>query len=455
MSKPYEQSGPIDLHTPVRFADPLPDAVDVVIIGGGIIGISSALYLADEGYSVALIEKGRMACEQSSRNWGWIRQHGRDEAELPIMIEANRLWGELDAQTKSATGFKRQGIMYLASSEAQMAKREKWLDVAKQHQLDTRALSASEVAALIQQGEGAHKWVGATYTPSDARAEPWQAVPALAALAQDKGVSVIENCAARALDVQAGSVKGVITEHGTIRCEQVVLAAGAWSSLFLQNHDVAIPQLSVRSTVSRTAPMAEVFGGNAADETMAFRRREDGSYTISISNLHDLYIGPDSFRHLIKWLPVAKEHWHDTKLRLRAPRNFPDGWTTPRHWHADAVSPFEQNRVLTPKPNQAKASALRDEFAKRFPQLGRPQLTHTWAGMIDAMPDVVPIVDRVPQITGLILATGMSGHGFGIGPGFGRLIAKMAAGKPTGHAMARFRFSRFSDGSKMVPGPAI
>ena len=71
------------------------------------------------------------------------------------------------------------------------------------------------------------------------------------------------------------------------------------------------------------------------------------------------------------------------------------------------------------------------------------------------MPDIVPIVDRVPQIEGSILADGMSGHGFGIGPGFGKIIAKMAVGKPAGHDMARFRFSRFTDGSKMRPGPAI
>ena len=118
-------------------------------------------------------------------------------------------------------------------------------------------------------------------------------------------------------------------------------------------------------------------------------------------------------------------------------------------------SPFERLRVLEPQPNHQKTEELRDEFAKRFPQLGKPELKHTWAGMIDTMPDLVPIVDRVPQLEGVILATGMSGHGFGIGPGFGRIIAKIVAGKPAGHDMHRFRFSRFSDDSKMRPGPAI
>lgn len=449
------QDGPVDLQTPIRFADELPAEVDIVIIGGGVVGVSSALFLADEGFSVALIEKGRIACEQSSRNWGWVRQQGRDPAELPIMMEANRLWGELDAATKGKTGFKRGGAIYLASSQAQLQKREKWLEIAKQHQLDTRVLSAAQVSELIGQGEGAHKWIGATYTPSDGRAEPWQAVPALCELAQEKGVAAIENCAARALEIANGELRGVVTEQGTIRCSQVVLAAGAWSSLFLQRHCVSIPQLSVRSSVSVTGQVPEVLSGNASDETLAFRRRNDGCYTITIRNTHDLFVGPDSFRHILKWAPAISEHWRDTKLRFNAPKGFPDHWSTSRNWAEDAESPFERMRVLSPKPDKSRNEELKTEFAKRFPQLGPPELTHSWAGMIDAMPDVVPIVDRVPQIKGVILATGMSGHGFGIGPGFGRIIAKIAAGKPAGHNIERFRFSRFTDGSKMKPGPAI
>ncbi|KJS08618.1 MAG: hypothetical protein VR78_17730 [Hoeflea sp. BRH_c9] len=68
---------------------------------------------------------------------------------------------------------------------------------------------------------------------------------------------------------------------------------------------------------------------------------------------------------------------------------------------------------------------------------------------------MVPVVDRVPGLDGLIVATGMSGHGFGIGPGFGKAVAHLAAGRPTGHDLSRFRFSRFTDGSRLVPGPAL
>src|SRR5580658_9882883 len=74
----------------------LPARADVVIIGGGIVGVSAALYLAKKGVSVALCEKGRIAGEQSSRNWGWCRTMGRDEAELPLAIESLRLWERMN-----------------------------------------------------------------------------------------------------------------------------------------------------------------------------------------------------------------------------------------------------------------------------------------------------------------------------------------------------------------------
>lgn len=450
-------TGPVQLTTPIRFSDKLPEAVDVVVIGGGVIGMFSALYMNRAGLKVAVLEKGRVACEQSSRNWGWIRQTARDRAELPIMMEANRLWGDADKETKGKTGFKRGGLCYLASSEKKLERRETWLDIARECQLDCRMLSKAEVDDLVKRGNNpdAHQWLGGLYTPNDARAEPWQAIPAIAELAQSEGVTIIENCAVRMMDIAAGNIKGVITEQGIIACEQVVLAAGAWSSLFAKRHGINMPQLSVRSTVCATVPVPEVYAGNVADETLAFRRREDGGYSLAGGGLHDLYIGPDAFRHFFKYLPVMKEHLPETSFKFSAPKGFPDAWGTSRNWGADEVSPFEEMRVLNPEPKKAQIEDIRKNFAKRFPDIGKPEIKLAWAGMIDSMPDIIPIVDRVPSLSGMIIATGMSGHGFGIGPGFGKIISEISRGKTPGHDMKRFRFDRFSDGSKIVPGPGI
>ena len=95
-------------------SDPeLPAATRVVVIGGGIIGACTAFFLARKGVPVVLCEKGEIAAEQSSRNWGWCRKMGRDPREVPLAMEALRLWPEMNSLVGAETGFRRSGIVYL------------------------------------------------------------------------------------------------------------------------------------------------------------------------------------------------------------------------------------------------------------------------------------------------------------------------------------------------------
>lgn len=444
---------PITEAMPIQFGGPLPGAADVVIIGGGIIGVTTALFLARRNISVTLVEKGRVAAEQSSRNWGWIRQQGRDPDELPIMIEACRLWQELADSCDDDIGLARTGVTYLARTDAEMAEFADFASLARSHDVDTRLLDPAGAAALMP--AMARRYKGALLTPSDMRAEPWVAVPAIARLAARAGVTIVENCAARRLDLSAGRISGVWTERGRIATSAVLVAGGAWTSLLLRAHGVSIPQLSVRATVAATAPMPEIFAGAATDEHIAFRRRKDGGYTLAAGGSHQLYLGPDAFRHATKYLPALMAHPFGTRYRPAAPHGFPDAWSTARTWEADRESPFERMRILDPAPEPSSLRAMQGGFRALFPQFENVPLRTTWAGMIDAMPDVVPIVDRVAAIPGLFVAAGMSGHGFGIGPGMGRVMADLIQGNATGHDLARFRLSRFSDGSPIRPGPAI
>ncbi len=443
---------PISEATPVRFAGPLPDAADVVVIGGGVIAVMTAWFLARRGIKVVLCEKGRIAGEQSSRNWGWVRQQGRDPAELPIMIESLSIWKGLEAEAEADLGFRQTGVLYAANGTKDMAEFEAWMAHARAHGLDTRLLGRAEIAALLPNSAG---WVGGIWTASDARAEPWIAVPRLAEAAARKGVTIVENCAVRALDLAGGRIAGVVTERGRIRADRVVLAGGAWSSLLARAHGVVMPQLSVRATVAATAPMAEVFSGAAADNHFAIRRRADGGYTLAPGHFHEFFIGPDAFRHLRAFWPQIRKDISGTRFLPTAPKHYPDAWTTPRRWSADGQSPFERTRILNPAPNRAEIGRLRDRFAAAFPPLGRPEVATAWAGMIDTMPDVVPVIDHANALPGLTIATGMSGHGFGIGPGIGRVVADLVDGRAPGHDLSRFRLGRFSDGSSIAPGPAL
>ena len=446
-------TAPITIDTPLRYAGPPPKACDVVVLGGGVIGVMTAWFLAERGFSVTLCEKGRIAGEQSSRNWGWIRQQGRDLAELPIMMESMRIWADMSASLGPDLGFRQEGVMYLARSQKEMAGFETWMLQAQAMGLDVQLQSTAQVYDHIK--GAAVEWLGGLFTASDARAEPWTAVPLMAAGAVARGAVLVENCAVRRLDLQGGRVTGVYTEQGRIGCEQVVVAGGAWSSLFLAAEGVHIPQLSVLASVGQTVPLPEVFAGNAADDRFAFRRRQDGSYTVAPGAVHDFFIGPDAFRHFGAFLPVLKKDFKSTKFHSAAPKGYPDAWRTPRQWEGDGVSPFERMRVLDPKPNLKALADVQDNFAKAFPHLGRPALQRAWAGMIDTIPDVVPVVDRVAAIQGLVIATGMCGHGFGIGPGMGRVVADLVADRPLGHDLHRFRLARFKDGSRLVPGPTL
>ncbi|MGN6143904.1 MAG: NAD(P)/FAD-dependent oxidoreductase [Mesorhizobium sp.] len=438
---------------PIRYPGPPPKASEVVVVGGGVIGVTTALFLAQRGIPMTLLEKGRVAAEQSSRNWGWVRKQGRDEGELPIAIEAGRLWRQLAEECGEDIGLVETGVTYLAETDKELAGFDDFMRLAAAHDLDTRLLDGADTAKLIP--GMARSFAGAMTTPSDMRAEPWLAVPALARLAARKGATLVENCAVRTLDIAAGKVRGVWTEAGFVEASTVLVAAGAWSSLFLRKHGVSIPQLSVRSTVAATEPMPEIHAGAAADERIAFRRRQDGGYTLAAGGGSQLYVGPDAFRHVTKYLPALRANPLGVRYSPAAPSGYPDGWTTPRDWTAETQTPFERMRVLDPAPERSKLQAVEKNFGDLFPQLGKVRLKARWAGMIDAMPDVVPVVDRVEAFPGLFVATGMSGHGFGIGPGFGRIVADLIQGNAVGHDMGRFRLSRFSDGSALKLGPAL
>ncbi len=444
---------PITLSSPASYPRTPPRESEVVVIGGGVIGVCTALFLVRAGKQVTLLEKGRIAAEQSSRNWGWIRQQGRDPAELPIMVEAAKLWRELAPQLDRDIGLKQTGVTYLADSDGKMQGYADWLTHAAANGIDSRLMDAGEVAVAFP---GLSKtYAGGLITPSDMRAEPWVAVPALAALAVKEGVRIIENCAVRKLDLAAGRIAGVVTEAGAIRTASVVLAGGAWSALFLRAHGVSLPQLSVRESVVATNLLPEVHAGAVAEAGLAFRRRADGGYTLAPGAAPELYVGPDAFRVFRHYLPQLRDNPFGQRFRASAPKGFPDAWTTPRRWAADSLSPFEAMRILDPAPDHRRLRKVLKQFAALYPALPPITARTSWAGMIDTMPDIVPVVDHCAQIPGLTIGTGMSGHGFGIGPGMGRVLAALVMGNAPGHDMTRFRADRFSDGSPIRPGPAI
>jgi glycine/D-amino acid oxidase-like deaminating enzyme len=416
----------------------VPSATEVVVIGGGVAGVSTAWYLERLGVPVVLCEKGRIAGEQSSRNWGWIRKQGRDPAELPLIIQSLRLWAEIAAELPEDIGWTIGGVTYLVENDADAARYAAWLEHAEAYQLDSRMLSVAETEALVPNNRVPHQ--GALHTASDARAEPAKAVPAMARLLQAAGVPVVENCAVRTVERAGGRVTAVVTEHGRIGCNAVVLAGGAWSRTMLDHLGFALPQLQVVSSVQRTTPAPLIAETTVGTEAVSIRRRADGGYTLARSGASRAEIVPANIRHARPYLPVLRRDWRKLKFRLGRP--FLDALLE-KPWDGDSESPFERTRVLDPTPDHGLLDQVLASAKAAFPQLAEAQSAQRWAGAIDVLPDEIPAIGPVPGIDGLILATGFSGHGFGIGPAAGQVAAQLASGRTPAADLQAFRPDRF------------
>ncbi|MFT4021287.1 MAG: FAD-dependent oxidoreductase, partial [Acinetobacter sp.] len=210
--------------SPVQTSASLPKSTTVVIIGGGIVGLTAALTLSERGIPVVVLEKGKIAAEQSSRNLGWVRKTSRLADDIPLAQASDGLWAGMAARVGADVGYRQAGIMFVANNDAQMSMYENWLKSVDHLALDSRLLSAKDIDQLVPTGQG--NWRGGIYTPSDGRAEPTLASSAIAKAALAKGAMIVEDCAVRTLSLMAGKVHGVVTEQGEIRCEQVLLAGG-------------------------------------------------------------------------------------------------------------------------------------------------------------------------------------------------------------------------------------
>ncbi|MFC7555784.1 NAD(P)/FAD-dependent oxidoreductase [Pseudoroseomonas wenyumeiae] len=325
----------------------LPEAVDVVVIGAGIIGVAAAYHLAKKGHSVALIEKGHVGAEQSSRNWGWCRQQGRDRHEIPLARASLEMWGKLHEEIGADLGFRRQGVLWVTKDLEELAGWERWADDAREMQVHSHMLSAAEIATRMP--GSTEPWVGGMETPSDGRAEPSMAAPALAAAARRLGVLLFQNCAARGLETKGGAIDAVVTERGRIRTQAVLLAGGAWSTLFCRRHGINLPQAMVNGTAFRTtATTTSITEGALGTPGFCMRRREDGGYTVALRGRGTLHLTPDGLRYARQFWPTFRQRAAKLKIRLGKP--FLEGLTTGANWSLDGETPSSAPACWTLRP---------------------------------------------------------------------------------------------------------
>ncbi len=430
---------------PIADTDSLPSATDVVVIGGGFIGCFAALALAEQGLRVTLCEKGVVAGEASGRSIGWIDSQYLSPLKMELIDVSKRLWQQMEKRVDASVGYRRCGLISLFKSSADADAANDWLtSVHGMPGVDARLVDAVKAASLLP--AGADTRYGGLYQPSDACAEPTIAAPAVALAARQRGAKVLQGCAVRGIELQAGRISTVHTEQGCISTQAVVIAGGAWSPLLAQSLGLSLPQLMAFGSAQRIRP------ANSGPDTSAwlpqgiYRANGDGSYTVGAVN-GAAPLTPTTLRYLRQMLPAIRQMWSqvDPVFSLGT---FLRELGHLRSWPMDRVSPFERCRILQPETRDGVLQEILSDLQASYPLFANAHVEETWAGALVSTPDNMPVISAVERVPGLFLGTGFY-YGLTMGPAAGQALANLVTGCSTGFDIKPYRYERFIDGSPL------
>lgn len=432
---------------PVQGDSQLPAEVDVVVIGGGNIGVMTALTLAERGVRVCLCEKGVIAGEASGRSLGFIDSLFMDPAKAELIVRAKMQWREMNARVNSDTGYRQSGVAIFMQNEEVLEGARQWLDSVKDMPgVEARILSPSEALKLAP-----GRWdrlAGALYEPTDALAEPKRFAPAAARAARNLGATILQNCAVRGVETSAGQVSAVITEHGRIGCQAVVLAGGAWSPYMARSLGLDIPQFMAFSSVARvTQASGPSTGLVSTDGNYVVRPNLEGGYDIC-RPIAATPLTPNVLKNLARLRP-AYEQMADQLKPVFNLSTFLAEWRIPRKWPLDQPSPFERNRVLMPETLSNVLNDTLSAISRNLPDIGQAQITEQWAGVLTSTLDNMPVISAVAERPGLYLGTGFY-FGLTMAPAAGEALADLAMGNSPKIDLSLYRYSRFHDGSPIL-----
>ncbi|KUO71182.1 MAG: FAD-dependent oxidoreductase [Desulfosporosinus sp. BRH_c37] len=366
---------------------------DVIIIGGGIIGNSTAYYLAKKGCAVIVLEKSAyIGNGGSSRNGGGVRQSGRDKRELPLaMYGVKHLWPTLSEELGMDVEYYQQGNLRLGKTQGHIKTLEGLTESAASLGLDVKMIDKAEAKAINPYLSD--EVSGASWCPTDGHANPMLATLAYYRKARKLGVRFITGEEVAEIKKIKGNARQVVTTENVYEGDTIILAAG------YDSRDIA-------ATVGIDVPMTR-----ALLEVLVTEAQPPMFYQMLGTAAADFY---------------GHQSSHGS---------FVFGGTS----GLEAVN--KDNG--TPVTNSITASCICRGIMNYFPCLSDAKIVRTWAGWIDVCVDHVPVISHVEEVPGLILACAFSGHGFGIAPTVGTLLAQMAVGEAPILDVSDFRYDRF------------
>jgi sarcosine oxidase subunit beta len=364
-------------------------AADVVVIGGGIAGSSIALRLAEKGRRVILLEKGRVGEEASGRNGGGVRQQDRHPAELPLAMEAIKLWEGMEDELGCDVGYRRGGNIMIARSENQLESLIQIRDREQAMGLHVEMLSPEETLRITPTLSGNLEIFGSKYCPSDGHANPLLVVKAICRLARSVGVRIREHEPVRRLVSEDGRITAAMTDRGAYRSPVFVLAAGPWARGLCNTVGFDIPITVRKSRLLVTEPLPHAVDQFVIMDKLYYRQTLEGN--IHIGGLP----------------PHAAEDFDKSAL-------FED-FVEAGQW-----------------------------LSRNLPFFRNINIIRGFAGLTQFTADTVAILDKAPGLGNLILTVGFSGHGFCLGPIVGKLIAEWIADGQSSMDLSALRLNRFN-----------
>ncbi len=358
----------------------------VVIVGGGVTGLSAGWWLCRAGIDVLVLDKGIIGWEASGRNGG-----GATHVYSPFGLEEQRLWPQMDDLLGYPTEYQPYRIG-VALSETQLALARRWAEVGESRGFRWESLDRRQLKEMVPiVGDNA---IGGTYLHFGGHANPQRTVQAYAWALQDLGGRILQHTTVTGLAQRGGRVTAVETTRGTLGADVVVIAAGPQTGAFAEMLGVWLPLAPARVEMIATEPIPLMHVGGVAGNGLYGRQTLRGNLVYGG--------GPH------EWI------------------NVPD-MATPEH----ANTPLVRN--------------LARRLAELLPGAAHVRLIRAWSGLVENTPDGLPVVERLTRPDNVVIAT-MSSVGFGLSPAVGRAISELAQhGRCEFADLGALALSRFGD----------
>lgn len=429
---------------PVNGDVSVPESADVVIVGGGVMGCCTALFLAERGVRVVLCEKGVIAGEASGRSAGMIDYEFRSPVKLEMTARSAQLWSGMSERVGRDIGYNDKGILTLFDDANALKGARDWLaSVLGLPGVEARVISGAQ-AAQIDPAVGS-SWAGALFQPNGASVEPKLAVPAIAEAARAAGAVIVQECAVRTVARRDGRVCGVETEKGAIQAGSVVMAGGIWSPMLARQLGLQIPQLMIFAEEISVDPLPDGPSVTGSTPCAYFRKEPDGGYMLGAPS-GVVPVTPTVLKHRKKLAAVASEVEQDN-IPVFNLRTFGLEGRAGKIPHRDVLSEFEKTRIFEPEILGRSLGGLIEKIGGYIPAFKQARMREHFSGSLMTTIDNLGVVSAIAAIPGLYVSTGML-YGMTLGPAAAEAIADMITGERCKFDLTPYRYERFEDGSE-------